>query len=1274
MLPTGSWTVHRSGTSSRHHRRRGTARFRAALAVLTAAVVAVSLAPASMAGTAGAAGAAGMLAAATPPPVTVGKTQPIINFDDGTTGALFPWGSAAASTPTLTAGPAVVPGTGAGNQALKAAVQDMPAGGWSGFSLDINPATDWSAYDGFSFAFLGTGSGRNLRFEVKSGGADAGGANLFETSVADDTTGWRTITVDFASLRLKGNASSPIRFDPKAAHGFAVTLTDLGAGSWQFDEFAVYQRFSVIESFEGSVPIGSPSTPVGWFPWGNQAGNVKLDVTQQERGGNPANHVLSGQYLIPAGGYGGFSLNRATAEDWSGYGGIRFYWYASQPTKPASPTAGDDIAIEIKDGGPDGEHSELWTTTFKDNWSDDGNRWKLVEIPFSQFKLRTDYQAGSGGTLDGKFSRTDAWGFAITLPPGKAAPVGFAVDQFELYGTASPATSATVTVDPLTTVVNGGQSATVHIGVKTSDGSPLAQDVAVGYAPGAGTAVAGTNFDAFGGTLTFPAGAASGSVKDITVTTRATGAPDIARAVVIALTVTGAPAPASNPLVVINGHGLPYQNPNLPVPQRVADLMSRMTQAEKVGQMTQAERLGVKSPTEITDLRLGSLLSGGGSVPEQNTPAGWADMIDGYQRQAMATPLQIPLIYGVDAVHGHNNVLGATILPHNIGLGASRDPAVVKAGAQLTATEVRATGIPWAFAPCLCVTRDERWGRSYESFSEDTALVTQLAGPAITGLQGTDPTHITGPDKVLATAKHWAGDGGTRYEPSQAGSGYPIDQGVTHAPNLKTFEELFVTPYKPAIAAGVGSIMPSYSAVQIGSGPVIRMHEYTALNTGLLKTTLGFKGFLISDWEGINKLPGTDYADKAARSVNSGMDMAMAPYDYAAFIAAITDKAAAGVVKQSRIDDAVRRILTEKFELGLFEKPFADRSRAASVGSPEHREIARKAAAESQVLMKNDAKTLPLKKNARIYLAGSNADDLGNQMGGWSISWQGGSGDTTTGTSIREGIAQVAPGAAVTYSKDASAPMSGQDVGIVVVGETPYAEGVGDVGNNGHTLDLSAADRAAIDRVCGAIAKCVVLVVSGRPQLVTDKLGKIDALVASWLPGTEGEGVADVLFGDRPFSGRLPVSWPASAAQVPINVGDAKYAPLFPYGWGLRTDRPLDRLRGLQSHAPGPARSALGAALAPGQWSGENPRDPDHLVRALSVAAASAARSPAVPRSIGIAVTDTLRQLVQQRVLATTGTPTEPVSKLIAGADHSLASGDLLRAVAQLLLAWKLVS
>lgn len=1209
----------------------------------------------------------GVAGAAEPPPATVGDTRPVVDFDDGSTGGIFAWGNDAAATPALSVGAAPVPGTEPGNQALTAAVEAVPAGGWSGFSRDIDPAVDWSAFDGFSFAFLGTGSGKNLRYELKSGGANAGSATLFETTVVDDQTGWRTVRIDFGALRLKGNPGSSLRFDPAQAHGFAVTLSDLGAGTWRFDEFSLYQRSAPLSDFEGQVPIGSAQQPVGWFTWGSPSDQVvSLGVNTLERNGNGQNKVLSGDYRIPSGGYGGFSYNLAQPQDWSGYGGIRFWWYASQPTKPASPTAGADIGIEIKDGGPDGEHSELWTTTFKDNWSEQGTRWKLVEIPFNQFTLRGDFQPGSGDTLDGVFTRTDAWGLAITLPPGTATAVPWAIDDVALYGTAAPRPAAAVTVDPAVALVDAGDAAGIAVGVTTTDGAPLPAPVTVRYTPGDGTAPEGSYQD-FGGTLTFPAGTESGATQRITVQTVAATGADVARTIGIELTVTGATAPADEPLVVINARGLPYQDPARPIAQRVDDLMSRMSQAEKLGQMTQAERLGLNSPTQITELRLGSLLSGGGSVPAENTAAGWADMIDGFQRRALATPLQIPMIYGVDAVHGHNNVVGATITPHNIGLGATRDPQIVQQTSRLTATEVRATGVPWTFAPCVCVTRDERWGRSYESFSEDPALVTRFAGPAVTGLQGDTAADLRGPDAVLATAKHWAGDGGTSYDETQAGNGYPIDQGITKVSSMAEFRRLFVEPYQPTITAGVGSIMPSYSAVQVGDAPAVRMHENTALNTGLLKNTMKFSGFLVSDWEGINKLPGDDYADKVARSVNSGVDMAMAPYDFATFISSLRDKVAAGAVRQARVDDAVRRILTQKFRLGLFEKPFADRSQVGTVGSAAHRDIARSAAAKSQVLLKNTANTLPLKKTGAIYLAGSNADDLGNQLGGWSISWQGSSGATTQGTTIAQGIAQVAPDAALTVSADASAPIPAGAAGVVVVGEKPYAEGIGDVGNNGHSLNLSDADRASIDKVCASAASCTVLVVSGRPQLVTDQLDGIDALVASWLPGTEGAGVADVLFGDRPFGGRLPVSWPASAGQVPINVGDADYRPLYPYGWGMTTGSLRGQLLQLADASSGALRGALQAAAAPGLWNGDEPRQLSRVLTALrrSATLADGAQTPQAA-AVRDGIADVLRNLAQRKVQATTGTPNQAVSTALAGADHELAGGRYLIAVAEL--------
>jgi beta-glucosidase len=612
---------------------------------------------------------------------------------------------------------------------------------------------------------------------------------------------------------------------------------------------------------------------------------------------------------------------------------------------------------------------------------------------------------------------------------------------------------------------------------------------------------------------------------------------------------------------------LPYEDPQLPVPQRVADLLGRMTLAEKIGQMTQAERGAVSGdPALVTTWGLGSLLSGGGSTPTPNTPQAWADMVDTFQRAALATRLHIPLIYGVDSVHGHGNLVGATVFPHNIGLGATRDPALVERVEQVTAAETRPTGPQEVFAPCVCVARDIRWGRSYESFGEDPALVVSME-TAIDGFQGPQASQIAQPDRVLATAKHYAGDGDTTYGTSVGA--YRIDQGiaVTSRPD---FDRLALSPYWPAVQVHrVGAVMPSYSSVdwtEDGVGNPVKMHANGELVTGVLKQQMGFDGFVISDWEGIHQLPG-DYATQVRTGVNTGIDLFMEPFSYQNFETTLTAEVGAGRVPMSRIDDAVSRILTEKFRLGLFEHPFTDRTLLAQVGSAGHRAVARQAVAESQVLLKNDHHTLPLSGTGRIYVAGGNADDIGNQAGGWTVTWQGQSGAVIPGTTILAGIRQVAPQAKVTYSADASAPMAGNDVGIVVVGETPYSEGFGDVGNNGHTLELSATDQATIDRVCGAIARCVVLVVSGRPLIVTGQLRETDALVASWLPGSEGAGVADVLFGKRPFAGRLPQSWPASAAQEPINVGDASYHPLFPFGWGLTTGPTAGRLAALRDVA-----------------------------------------------------------------------------------------------------------
>ena len=607
-----------------------------------------------------------------------------------------------------------------------------------------------------------------------------------------------------------------------------------------------------------------------------------------------------------------------------------------------------------------------------------------------------------------------------------------------------------------------------------------------------------------------------------------------------------------------------------------------MTLEEKIGQMTQAERGAVAGdPSQIATLRLGSVLSGGGSTPTPNTPAAWVDMVNEFQSQALSTRLGIPIIYGIDAVHGHGNVYGATVFPHNIGLGSTRDPALVKKVGKATAKEVRATGIPWSFGPCVCVVRDERWGRAYESFGEDPRLVSQME-TIIDGLQGNGRAPIRD-DHVLATAKHYAGDGDTEYDYAAAAANvgqpwflqrYTIDQGIT-VTSRHEFAKIDLAPYTTAIRRhGVRSVMPSFSSVdwiEDGVGDPIKMHAHKELITDVLKGRYHFHGFVISDWEGIHQIP--DPADpgnggltpyKVRVGVNAGTDMFMEPFSAQQFEQLLLAEVNAGRVSRARIDDAVSRILEAKFELGLFEHPFASAKNIDQVGSAAHRAIARRAVAESQVLLKNSRKAVPLSRNANVYVAGRNADNIGNQAGGWTIQWQGASGDIIPGTTILEGIREVAPRATVTYSIDASAPMTGADAGVVVIGETPYAEGFGDVGGpecgfctpaqlEEKSLSLQPGDKAVIDKVCDAIKTCVVLVVSGRPQVLTDQLGEMDALVASWLPGSEGAGVADVLFGERPFTGKLPMTWPRTEAQVPINIGDSDYDPLFPYGWGLRT-------------------------------------------------------------------------------------------------------------------------
>ena len=576
-------------------------------------------------------------------------------------------------------------------------------------------------------------------------------------------------------------------------------------------------------------------------------------------------------------------------------------------------------------------------------------------------------------------------------------------------------------------------------------------------------------------------------------------------------------------------------------------LLGTMTLEEKIGQMVQAEQDKIKDETDVETYFLGSVLSGGDSDPKTNSLQDWTDTYDRFQARALKTRLKIPLLYGVDAVHGHNNVIGAVVFPHHIALGATRDARLVQEIGRVTAEEVRATGIQWAFAPCVAVARDERWGRTYESFSEEPSLVAELGAAEVAGLQGDD---LKNPLRVLACAKHYVGDGGTAFGSGTVGDWrnpgrrFPIDQGETRVSEAE-LRRIHMPGYVKALAAGVGTIMPSYSS---WNGTRLSGHKY--LLTDVLKGELGFEGFLISDYNAIDPLPG-DYRNKIKIAANAGMDMFMVPQKYKEAFADLKDLAAKGEVPMARIDDAVLRILRVKFALGLFDEgrsPLADRKLHARFGSPDHRALARRAVRESLVLLKNERRALPLSKAAkRIVVAGKNADDLGNQCGGWMITWQGKSGTPGPGTTILAAIRGAAgKGTDVAYSKDGSGA-AGADAGVVVVGETPYAEMLGDR----EDLALAKEDLDAIANVKKAGIPVVVVVVSGRPLILGDGLDMADALVAAWLPGSEGAGVADVLFGDYKPTGKLSFSWPRSMAQIPINVGDAKYDPQFPFGFGL---------------------------------------------------------------------------------------------------------------------------
>jgi beta-glucosidase len=510
-------------------------------------------------------------------------------------------------------------------------------------------------------------------------------------------------------------------------------------------------------------------------------------------------------------------------------------------------------------------------------------------------------------------------------------------------------------------------------------------------------------------------------------------------------------------------------------------------------------------------------------------------VVNDYQSYALKTRLKIPLIYGIDAVHGHNNIDGAVIFPHNIGLGATHNPALIQQAEHVTAEEVAGTGIRWAFAPCIAVAQNERWGRTYESFGDSTELVADLGVAAIHGLQGDT---LANPNSVLACAKHFIGDGGTLDG---------VDQG-NDVCDEALIRKLYLPPYEAAVKAGVGSIMVSYSS---WNGKKMSGNKF--LLTDVLKGELGFRGFLVSDWAAIDQIS-PDFKADVEGSINAGMDMVMIPNgpgtanNYVEFINDLKDLVASGKVAQARIDDAARRILRIKFEMGLFENPYPDAALIAQIGSPEHRAVARECVRQSIVQLKNNSGALPLAKNLKhLVVVGKGADDLGIQCGGWTISWQGGTGNVTHGgTTILTAIRNtVSKDTQVTYSADGS-DMKGADAIIAVVGEMPYAEMKGDRTN----LNLSADDTALVQTAKATGVPVVTVLLSGRPLVLGSALDASDAFLAAWLPGTEGQGVADVLFGDYKPTGKLPRQWPRSndglvSTPAPALAG----AALFPQGY-----------------------------------------------------------------------------------------------------------------------------
>jgi len=586
----------------------------------------------------------------------------------------------------------------------------------------------------------------------------------------------------------------------------------------------------------------------------------------------------------------------------------------------------------------------------------------------------------------------------------------------------------------------------------------------------------------------------------------------------------------------------------------VDGLLARMPLEEKVGQVLQGE-LGTVTPDDVRRYHLGSVLNGGGSTPNHDkhaTAADWLAMADAYYDASVDASdggQPIPVMWGSDAVHGHSNVFGATIFPHNIGLGAADDPELLQEIGAATAIEMLTTGLDWTFAPTVAVVRDDRWGRTYEGYSEDPRIVAAYARAIIEGLQGVPGTpEYLGDDKILATTKHFLGDGGT-FEGRDQGDNRSSEQELVR---------IHSAGYQAAIEAGVRTIMASFSSWQ-GE----KLHGSHYLLTTVLKERMGFNGFVVGDWNAHGQVPGCSN-DSCAAAFNAGIDMFMAPQDFRELYEHTLEQVRSGVITEARLDDAVRRILRVKAEAGLFERgrpssrPHAGRQE--NLGAPAHRAVARRAVRESLVLLKNNGGLLPLAPGQKVLVTGDGADNIGKQTGGWTLSWQGtgnSNEDFPGATSIYGGVrAAVEAGGGSVELAESGQYRERPDVAIVVFGEDPYAEFQGDRAELMYE-DQDGPDLKLLRSLKSQDIPVVAVFLSGRPLWVNPHLNASDAFVAAWLPGSEGEGIADLLFrqpdGSMPygFTGRLSYSWPQRADQFELNVGDADYDPLFPYGFGL---------------------------------------------------------------------------------------------------------------------------